>query len=156
MKVIVSIDQTEFADQIVNEVASTDWPADTQIKVLTVVAPLVGVEKDVESAKSLEKREKLANDLALNARKLICESCPQCVVHVEVRCGEPQKEIIFSAAEWMADRIVIGAHGNSPNRFFGTVAKSVAKSSVCSVQLVRLKKSKIAKEQSDVCTPAAV
>ncbi|HEY9731787.1 MAG TPA: universal stress protein, partial [Drouetiella sp.] len=80
----------------------------------------------------------------------------QCVVHVEVRCGEPQNEIIYGAAEWMADRIIIGAHGNSPNRFFNTVSKSVAKEGVCSVQLVRLKRIKAAKERSEVCGSAVV
>jgi len=143
MKVIVAIDQTEFANQIIDEVAATEWPLDTQIKILTVVGSLSSeAEAAAETAKQLEKRKKFANDLVMKARQQISESCPQSMVYAEVRCGEPHLEIIYSAAEWMPDRILIGAHGNSPNRFFGKIAQSIPQNSTCSVQIVRLKKSK--------------
>ncbi len=150
MKVIVAVDQTEFAEQIVKEVASSDWPLDTQIKILTVVQPKKTESgESSESAKEFERREKTANEQVMNAREVIGKSCPQCMVHAEVRCGEPHLEIIYSAAEWMPDRIVIGAHGSSPNRFFGSVAQSISKNCACSVQIVRLKKLKSDKSKTD-------
>ncbi|CAN5473659.1 universal stress protein [soil metagenome] len=146
MKVIVALDQTDFAEHIVDAVASSSWPPDTQIKMLTVVEPLnwqspCCVEWNKEATNALEKRKLVANEVAMQARQKIQKCFPQCMVHVEIRFGDPKEEIITSATEWMADRIIIGAHGNAPNRFFrGSVARSVAQHCGCSVQLIRLKK----------------
>lgn len=149
MKVIVALDQTDCANQIIDEVASTEWPLDTQIKLLTVVGSLsCQAEAAAETTKQFEKRKRFANDLVMNARQKISDSCPQCMVYAEVRCGEPHLEIVCSAAEWMPDRILIGAHGNSPNRFFGKIAQSIPQNSTCSVQIVRLKKCKSGSAES--------
>ena len=62
-------------------------------------------------------------------------------VHVEVRQGSARDEIVNAAAEWMADKILVGAHGRSPNRLFPTtIARSVVRHAPCSVELVRLPK----------------
>jgi nucleotide-binding universal stress UspA family protein len=140
MKVIVAIDQTEFAEQILREVVLTEWPADTQVKVLTVVEPSSApMQKNFQSQNSFARRKKLADEMAMKARQKISESCPQCAVHVEVRCGQANEEIVCSAAEWMADRIVIGAHAKLPNRFFvNRVKHCVPNAAGCTVQYVRL------------------
>ena len=145
MKVIIAVDQTDFANQIIDSVVSNHWPQDTQFKILSVVEPLHWqsvpcIEWNQDAAKILEHRKHLANEIAMNARRRIATSIPDSIVHVEIRLGRPKEEIIDSAAEWMADRIILGAHGHSPNRFFtGSVARSVSQYCGCSIQLIRLK-----------------
>ncbi len=145
MKVIVAVDQTDFANQIVDTVISYHWPQDTQFKILSVVESLnweavACIEWNREAAKIQEHRKQLANEIAMNARRRIATAIPGSVVHVEIRTGHPKEEIISSATEWMADRIILGAHGHAPNRFFtGSVARAVSQYCGCTVQLVRLK-----------------
>ncbi|HEY9732575.1 MAG TPA: universal stress protein [Drouetiella sp.] len=145
MKVIVAIDQTESADQVLETVCAAYWTPDTQFKVLTVIQPLQWesvpcIEWNKEAAKFFEERRKFAEETVRRAKKQIQNACPHCKVKVEVRCGDPKEEITEAAVEWMADRMILGAHGNSPNRFFrGSVARSVSQYCACSVQLVRLK-----------------
>ncbi len=145
MKVIIAVDQTDFADQIIDSVVSHHWPQDTQFKVLSVVEPLHWqsvpcIEWNQDAAKILEHRKQLANEIAMNARRRIATAIPDSIVHVEIRLGRPKEEIVDSAAQWMADRIILGAHGHAPNRFFrGSVAHSVSQYCGCSIQLVRLK-----------------
>jgi len=145
MKVIIAVDQTDFASQIIDSVVSNHWPQDTQFKILSVVEPLHWqsvpcIEWNQDAAKILEHRKHVANEIAMNARRRIATAIPDSIVHVEIRLGRPKEEIVDSAAEWMADRIIVGAHGHAPNRFFsGSVARSVSQYCGCSIQLVRLK-----------------
>jgi len=145
MKVIVAIDQTDYADQILEKVSTSHWPSGTQIKVLTVIKPLQWecvpcIEWNKEAAEFFKHREKIADEIVHRAKKVIHKACPDVKVSVEVCTGDPKEEITNVATEWMADRIVIGAHGASPNRFFrGSVARLVSQYCACSIQLIRLK-----------------
>ncbi len=146
MKTIIAVDQNvNFANQIIDFVISHEWPQDSQFKILSVVEPLQWqsvpcIEWNQDAAKMLEHRKRLADEIAMNARRRIATSIPDSAVHVEVRIGRPKEEIIDSAAEWMSDRIILGAHGHSANRFFkGSVARSVSQYCGCTIQLVRLK-----------------
>lgn len=145
MKVIVAVDQTDFADQIIDTVISYHWPPDTQFKILSVIEPLnweaaACIEWNREAAKIHEQRKRVANEIAMNGRRRIATAIPGSIVHVEVRTGHAKDEIINSATEWMADRLILGAHGHSPNRYFtGSVARAVSQYCGCTIQLVRLK-----------------
>lgn len=145
MKVIVAIDQTDYADQILEKISTSHWPSGTQIKVLTVIQPLQWervpcIEWNKEAADFFKHREKIADEIVHRAKKLIHKACPDVKVSVEVRTGDPKEEITTVATEWMADRIIIGAHGAAPNRFFrGSVARLVSQYCACSIQLIRLK-----------------
>lgn len=145
MKVIVAIDQTDSADQILDAVSMAHWPDHTEFKIVTVIQPLQWeavpcIEWNKEAGRFFQEREKLAEEAVRRAKKHIRKACPDCKVHAEVRTGNPREEITTLATEWMADRIIIGAHGSAPNRFFhGSVARSVSQYCGCSIQLVRLK-----------------
>jgi nucleotide-binding universal stress UspA family protein len=57
------------------------------------------------------------------------------VVEAEIRTG-----ILDAAAEWNADLIVLGSHGEKGLRkfFLGSVSESVARHAQCSVLIVRI------------------
>ena len=61
-------------------------------------------------------------------------------VHVELEEGSAHDHILCAAIEWMANKIMVGAHGHSPNRLFAIVPRTVAAHAPCSVELVRLHK----------------
>ena len=56
-----------------------------------------------------------------------------------IEVGDVRENIIDSAAEWSADLIILGSHGQrSIQRFLiGSVAEYVARHAKCSVQIVR-------------------
>lgn len=146
MKVVVALDDTENASQVVDAVAKSHWPVDTEIKLLTVLEPLhweaIPCLEWNERASAFHKEmSRKAHEVVLRARSAIIKAHPEYIIHVEVREGDAKEQIIDAATQWMADRIVLGAHGHAPNRFFkGSVARSVSRYCACSIQLVRLKK----------------
>jgi nucleotide-binding universal stress UspA family protein len=60
-------------------------------------------------------------------------------VDTTVEVGDIRARIIDSAAEWGADLIVVGSHGQSGIQRFllGSVAEFVARHAKCSVEIVR-------------------
>jgi nucleotide-binding universal stress UspA family protein len=60
-------------------------------------------------------------------------------VDTAVAVGDARVVIIDSAAEWNADLIVVGSHGQGgiPSFLLGSVAESVARHAKCSVEIVR-------------------
>ncbi len=143
MKVIVAIDQSKYSEQITDAIISRRWPPDTVFKVLTVLQPPACDEDSSPGWKHclmeiFDKQKDCAEEILLAARKKISDNIGDCTVHTEVRKGSPRGQIILAAADWMADKIVVGAHGRSPNRLLGTVPRSVAEHAHCSVELIRL------------------
>jgi nucleotide-binding universal stress UspA family protein len=145
MKVIIALDQTGFADQIIEAVTKRHWPIDTQFKVLTVLEPLQWqapscIEWNKIAEQVLEKRNHHAHEMLIDAKHKIVAAVSNCTVHVETKRGSPREQIVAAAIDWMPDKIILGAHGHSPNRLFaGSVSRSVAQHAICSVELIRLK-----------------
>ncbi|HEY9759518.1 MAG TPA: universal stress protein [Oculatellaceae cyanobacterium] len=146
MKVLVAIDQSAFGFQIIEALAKRKFPAGTQFKILSVVEPLP-FDWDQQNAKTWKK---IAQDV-LNERKLVVEEIesvarykllcahPDAQVHTEIRHGDARIEIIHAATSWMPNKIILGAHGRSPNRLFpNVVSQHVARHALCTVELIRL------------------
>lgn len=147
MRVIVALDRTEFADQVVEAVCSRQWPIDTQFKLLTVLEPLQWqaescIEWNDLAETVLKRRKHHADEILIESRQKLARTISKSLIHFEVRIGSAREEIITAATEWMADKIILGAHGHSPNRLLtGGVSHSVAQHAACSVELIRLKNS---------------
>jgi nucleotide-binding universal stress UspA family protein len=62
-------------------------------------------------------------------------------VTTSVELGNPKSKIIGDAAEWHADLIALGSHGQTGlERFLmGSVSDTVARHAHCSVQIVRIR-----------------
>jgi len=145
MKVIVAIDQTVNWKQVIEGVIKRRWQGDTEFRILTVVPPVEW--QDIEALESseilreiLKMRRESAEHILAQAREMISSNVEHCSVHTDLREGSARSEILDSAIDWMADEIILGAHGHAPNRLFpATVSRSVAQHALCSVAFVRLK-----------------
>lgn len=143
MKVVIAMDLSLYGEQVLNSVIQRRWPENSSFKLLTVLSP---VEWDEESsagwkrfAKDVMSRQTEEAERVLGAaRATILEARPDAIVHVDVRTGNPRTQIITAAADWMADKIIIGAHGRAANRILGAVPHAVAQHAHCTVELVRL------------------
>ncbi len=144
MKVIIAVDESAYCKRVLETIAARKWPADTAFKILSVVEPIKLDEVENESWKDVTKqafkrRKKMADRVCLEGKEIIDAKHPDCTVHMDVREGNPRHEIIEAAVEWMADKILIGAHGHDLcDRFlWGGVSRAVAAKSPCSVEIVR-------------------
>jgi len=88
-------------------------------------------------APELEDQKKPARELVERIAKELRAAGFQASTAIEV--GDIRESIIDSAAEWRADLIVVGSHGQRGIQRFllGSVAEFVARHARCSVEIVR-------------------
>lgn len=144
MKILLAIDGSRFSEAAAGVVASHFRGEDTEILVLQVVEPLVfSVPPQMapgyapEMAPRLQEELKRAKDSVLQTAGTLRKAgfkAETCVSEKEIRTG-----ILDLAAEWHADLIVLGSHGEKGLRKFllGSVAEFVARHACCSVLIVR-------------------
>ena len=132
IRIVIGVDGSASADQVINAVTDRVWPKGT---VARVVAVLRGGPRDPkkESATSLmlEQAAQRLRDIGLTVSTAIRESKPQDVILQEAR-------------ELAADCIFIDAHGFShefgdgyERRNLGSVAEALSLGAQCSVEVVR-------------------
>lgn len=146
MKVIVAVDDSPYSKAVVDAIEKRLWPAHISFKVLTVIEPLcddadnaVSVESGEPAMEGKEKRRQHAEHLCEKVRHRLEGLVEGAKAHCEVREGAPQIEIINAAVDWMADQIILGAHGKDvcPHNLLGSVSQSVVAHAPCSVEIVR-------------------
>lgn len=144
MKVIIAVDESPYCKRVLETIAARKWPRDTAFRILSVVEPIKWDDVENESWKDVarqafNRRKKIANRVCEEGKEIIESKHPDCTVHMDVREGNPRREIIEAATDWMADKILIGAHGHDLcERFlWGGVSRAVAVKSPCSVEIVR-------------------
>jgi len=147
MKILLAIDGSPCSERAVEEVARRPWPADSQVRVVSVVEPpmplvsepYMGAVGYFEEAERL-KREQAVKVLESAMAKLRGgdgSTGPQ--VSTEVLTGSPKRIIVEEAEAWGADLIVVGSHGYKSweRMLLGSVSQAVAAHAECSVEIVR-------------------
>lgn len=133
MKVLIAIDSSPSAQQVIEEAAARPWPAGTDFRVVNAVdvsrfAELPGLIEDAR-----REGEKLVNAgvLKLTGAGLTATFA--------VVSGSPRHAVSNYAAEWGADLILVGSHGHGAiGRFLlGSVAQGILRKAHCSVEIVR-------------------
>ncbi len=146
MKVLIAVDDSQCSEAVVDSAVKRNWPEQTHFLILTVLEP---IPLDIKNQKELhaliqegtEKRRQTAKELVETvASKLKQKSSSKAgSVEFTVIEGSPKKEIVESAIEFGADRILIGAqgHGTSAHNLLGEVSRVVAATAHCSVEIIR-------------------
>ena len=141
MKVVVGVDDSEYAGAAIRHVAAATWPASTRFIVVSIYTwpVLVGGEEGtaVIVEKLLGEREKqarkIAEDAAAELRKAGLKA------EARVGSGDPRFILVDTATHEGADLIVVGTHGRTGMRrlLLGSVAAHVIGHAPCSVLVVR-------------------
>jgi len=152
MKIILATDGSPCSDTAVNEVARMPLPADTQVRVISVVeppAPLVaepymGVVGYFEEAERI-CREQARETVERAAARLQTGQGVSVQVSTEVLTGSPKRTIVEEAESWGTDLIVVGSHGYKSweRMLLGSVSQAVAAHARCSVLIVRCNKTEV-------------
>jgi nucleotide-binding universal stress UspA family protein len=146
MKILVAVDDSPYSEQMLDAVISRHWPEETQFKVLTVIEP-VGKKYvraiEAEQGQSLQEIDHMRRENAVGIcdkiRHSIEAAVKGAIVHYEVRNGRPEEQILEAAAEWNAERIIVGAHGHTvcPHNLPGSVSRGIAANARCHVEVVK-------------------
>ena len=147
-KILLAVDGSPSSYAAVDEVCNRPWPAESEVRVITVTQPpkgcpggISGGETDPGCAYLLKQQSdnvaKLLNDVVTR----INERAPALKVSPVVLEGRPKDVVLDDAQQWGADLIMVGSNGYGIIRHFilGSVALAVALNAGCSVKIVRLK-----------------
>jgi len=142
MKILLATDGSEFSVAAARSVAERPWPADSDVKVISVAESIApAIEEwyvDLRLMESLrEAATTSAREAVLAAEKETSEKGLK--VTGSVLTGFAKATIVDEAKEWGADLIVVGSHGlRGITRFLiGSVAEAVAVHAHCSVEVIR-------------------
>lgn len=143
MKILVGIDGSPHSTAAIAEVGRRPWPAGSEVRVLTVDAPmdpnlLRGGTPTVFDRMVQRQRDEAYRHLS-DAVERLKRASPDLAVTPILRAGKPKEAILDEAEQWGADLIVVGSQGLGAVRrlFLGSVSLAVATNASCSVEIVR-------------------
>ncbi|MFZ0283748.1 MAG: universal stress protein [Terriglobales bacterium] len=150
MKILLAADGSSCSTKAVLAVANRPWPADTEVRILSVIqlltpempntaAPLASEYPTTLLEEVWKEARVHAEEAVADARKTISAAGLRVCEHRATPVGEPRAVILDVAESWGADLIVLGSHGRRGlNRILlGSVSESVALYAHCSVEVVR-------------------
>jgi nucleotide-binding universal stress UspA family protein len=141
MKIVVAVEDSQYSQDVIQELTKRRWPKDTAFKILTVIEPIdrltLSSSHDVYRT-AQEHRRHAAEKTCASFRQKLLEGIANCIVHFEVREGHVKDEIIESAAEWGADKIILGANTglSTQPKATGSTSKTVAYHAPCAVEII--------------------
>jgi len=134
-RLLAGFDASAESHAVLRTITGRQWPAGTEVRVLTVLDPhltrafprTLGQDLSGNIQSSSQKAAEILRDAGLMAAPLL-------------RQGDPKRAIITEAEHWNADCVFVGAHGLGATRRFllGTAAASVVSRAHCSVELIRV------------------
>ena len=143
MKVLLAIDNSKFSEAATQSLIAQVRPNQTEVRVLHVIEvyPLHSAGKLLapELAVASEEHRHQADALVARIAKVLLDAGFDRVT-TAVGQGDPKVVVLDTAAEWNADLIVLGSHGEKDwTRFLmGSVSEAVVRHAACSVQVVRI------------------
>jgi len=140
MKLLIAIDGSICADEVVDEVAGRQWPQATEARVLNVMHPRLLPSDFIEVEAFAETQSQAARTFVKSmAERLSSAGFEASGAVIE---GYPRTAIVEYAKEWGADMLILGSHGHSSltNLLLGSVASHVVRNATCSVEIVRQSK----------------
>ena len=148
MKILLAVDNSEYSNAAIQEVARRPWPARSMVRVLSVAEPLPppAAELWYDNQGSLDAAQRELKKNTTEFTKTILAKLRRKGLNIEstVREGHPRTAIIDEALKWRADLIVMGSHGRTglTRLPLGSVAQYVVSNAPCSVEVARRKKSR--------------
>lgn len=145
VRIIIGFDGSPGAHSAVEAVAARNWREESEIRLVTVVDPIVPTSIGrfippvitwVEEERKTERRwiEKIAESALAKLTKAGFKT------ELVVKDGNPKQLLVEEADKWNADCIFVGAnsYANKLERFLaGSTSSAVAERAHCSVEVVR-------------------
>ena len=145
VRIVIGVDGSDASAAAVRQVASRNWPPQSEVRVIAVTDPLepgfisglIPPIRDFVNESNQEDREWLKKLLHKSFEEF---KSTKLKVSTEVLVGDPRRDLAKAAEEWGADCIFVGSVGFN-SRFeqlvLGSVSATVAARAHCSVEVVR-------------------
>ncbi|MCI0336355.1 MAG: universal stress protein [Acidobacteria bacterium] len=146
MKILLATDGSDCSKAAVSAVADRPWPAESEVKVISVVEPAYVPTTDTwvlpeNYYVELDKAAREQADSAIRhaVEKIRASDVANLTITSEIKDGLARDVILEEAENWRAELIVIGSHGYRGLKKFllGSVSHAIATHAHCSVELVR-------------------
>ena len=135
MRLLLATDGSKTSLDAARAVAETNWPEDTEVKVVSVVNPMIYSLEEIGLLP--DKRTSWAHRAIGQAVRVLKGT--RLIVSGEVIAGRTAQQIIDRATNWRADLIVVGTHERRGLKriLLGSTSETVARRASCSVRVVR-------------------
>ena len=144
IRMLIGLDNSANSNAAVDAVYGRDWPAGTEVRLLTVVDTVMAFPSDPADASMMKWIEVGEEDNWDQVRQIFQPSADKLRsagldVEVMIRRGNPKDEVIAEAESWGADCIFVGAKGvrGIDRLLLGSVSAAVSARAPCSVEVVR-------------------
>ena len=144
LRLIVGVDNSAFGNAAVDAVFRRQWPAGTQVRLLTVVDTVMAVTSDSYMSSDIkwievddeEGWDQVRDIFKPSVDKLRSVGLDAAVM---IRRGNPKDEIVEEAQSWRAHSVFVGAKGmrGVDRLLMGSVSSAVSARAHCSVEVVR-------------------
>jgi nucleotide-binding universal stress UspA family protein len=143
MKIILGVDDSPCSEAAVAWIKSMAWPRDTQVIVVSVDPPPIGIYSEVYAPLSadvavlMQEQTRLCQEIAARAEAAIADSGLR--VTACVSRGDPRLVLVEAGRGEKADLIVVGSHGHTGIKrvILGSVAQYVVSHAPCPVVVVK-------------------
>jgi len=150
MKILLATDGSECSLKAVYSVAHRPWPAQSQIRIMSVVqlfnpenrlpAPPLCSEYPTRQLEQFWKEAHMRADQAVaDARKIFAGTNLNLCDNQATPVGDPRAVLLDEAKLWQANLIVVGSHGRRgfDRWLMGSVSEAIALHAHCSVEVIR-------------------
>ena len=141
-RIIVGVDGSPHSKAAVEAIAKRRWPAETQVRLLTVVDTVMVLNSaEGQEVKWVEVGDKDKWDNVRTLFEPAAEGLRATGLSAEVviRSGHPTQVLLDEASSWNAHCIFVGAKGvrGIERLLLGSVSAAIAARAQCSVEVVR-------------------
>jgi nucleotide-binding universal stress UspA family protein len=141
MRILLAVDESKSSQQAIEKITQQFRRDNVEVRILHVLQPVSTTappQMAAGYAPELQDLAKPARELLARAAKSLTDAGFK--TETLLREGDVRETILDIAQEWKADLIVIGSRGRSGVQRFllGSVAESVARHALCSVEIVRV------------------
>ena len=135
MRILLATDGSDVSLAASQAVAKTNWPTDTELKIVSVIDPIIYSLEEIGLLR--DKRTVSAHRAIGQAMSVLKETSLK--VSGEVIAGTVVRQITDRARSWNADLIVLGTHERRGLKrlLLGSISASVANRAHCSVRVIR-------------------
>jgi nucleotide-binding universal stress UspA family protein len=144
MRILLATDGSDYSIAAARSVATRPWPKGSEIRIVSVVEPIVPAADPLYAAGAIAKRvreddTKRSEEAVSAAREVIEKAGIRS--EIAVLEGSPKRRIVEDSKSWGAHMIVVGSHGRRglTRYLLGSVSEAVAMHAHCSVEVIRVR-----------------
>jgi nucleotide-binding universal stress UspA family protein len=146
MKILIAYDASPSADAAVEEVIRRPWSEGSEVRIVTVVEPEIGLASTGLAEVYVPLYERVRATLREDAYRRIqgalkkLQSRPDLKASYDLREGDAKRGLLDAIREWKADLVIAGSQGATGlARFFlGSVCHALVTHAPCNVEIVKV------------------